>query len=142
MVTALGLVLAASTACGAGSTAGGNQGGVASDTALRYIKAVLVGNYTVAVPLVAPEQRGVLQAIALGAHKNPPAARSDVRVGGVKINGPLATVTFVGTMCRPGAKPHSQQCISNSDPGSSSPIFTVKLARERGKWYVIYQAPA
>jgi len=108
--------------------------------ALRYIDAVLRGDLKSAAPLVAPEQRGVIQAIALGMNDQEKPPPSAVKIGEVRVSGSVAVVSLIGRMCRNTG--HSRpDCVHNSNPATTSDLFLLKLAREQGSWFIVYQLP-
>ncbi|MBM0277626.1 nuclear transport factor 2 family protein [Micromonospora tarensis] len=118
--------------------------------ALEYMRAVARGDFKAAIPLVAPSQRAVLEAIALGqGPKTLPEVTGDVSVGEVVEEGDRATVSIVGKMCRARAAAGSStstpasDCVENDDPRTKSPVFLLHLAREDATgWKVIFNFAA
>ncbi len=117
----------------------GNPG----DVALRFTELVASGDFAGAQQFVVPSQRGVLDALALGADTDSQ-AKADVKlaVGEIRTSKGSATVSLVGTLCKPSTSPAgASMCVENRDPGTANPAFLVRL--ERGadeRWYVRFGA--
>ncbi|MER7004114.1 tetratricopeptide repeat protein [Dactylosporangium sp. NPDC000555] len=113
--------------------------------ALEYIRAVARGDFKAAIPLVAPNQRMILEAIALGQGPGSlPAVTGEVSLGEVVEDGDTATVSILGKMCRTGPASAGStsapvtDCIEDHDPKTKSPVFVVHLAREeKTGWKVV-----
>lgn len=147
-----GAVLIASVAACADHTGGKSRSASPSVTAskpgpvaLAYMRAIARGDFKAAIPLVAPNQRAVLQALALGQGPGTlPTVTGDVSVGAVTEDADSATVSILGTLCRggtsagPSTSPSGPDCIENHDPKTDSPVFLVHLARQgTAGWSVV-----
>jgi hypothetical protein len=126
-----------------------HESDVAGRVALDYLHAIGRGDYDAAIPLVMPDQRDLLRAIALGnGHGTLPRVTADLRIGKVDRSGDRATVTALGRLCRseqvpPGAPQPPSECVENSDPQTDSPIFSVHLVRgDDAHWRVHYDLGA
>lgn len=142
------LLVAGAAACGdrasvSPSPRKGDSG--SGQVALEYMRAVARGDFKAAIPLVAPNQRAVLEAVALGQGPGTlPEVTGDVSVGEVVEDGDSATVSILGKMCRTGRAPATSSpapvtdCIENRDPKTDSPVFLVHLAKdEKTGWNVV-----
>jgi len=113
--------------------------------ALEYMRAIARGDFKAAIPLVAPSQRAILEAVALGQGPGTlPAVTGEVSLGEVVEDGDSATVSILGKMCRTGpasAKSTSApvaDCVENHDPKTHSPVFVVHLAKDKKTgWNVV-----
>lgn len=99
-----------------------------------YMDALVIGDYNSASGWVAAEQQDIVKALGLGRGPGTlPTMSGSVRVGNVVPTGTnTAYAAMVGTMCRTapaegsGAAP-KRECVSNEDPATSLPYFTVQL---------------
>jgi hypothetical protein len=150
------LLIACVTACGdqMGTTSGPTSPNAVDSgsgrVALEYTRAVARGDFEAAIPLVAPSQRVILEAIALGqGPKTLPEVTGEVSLGEVVEDGDSATVSMLGKMCRTEVASESStsapvsDCIENYDPKTDSPVFLVHLAREDATgWKVVFNFAA
>lgn len=102
--------------------------------ALEYMRAVVRGDLKSAAEYVLPDQKGMLQALALGAGPGTIArVWGNVSLGRVETSDDSATASFLGTMCRSASggagTPADTECIEEHDVRTSSPQFLVHLAR-------------
>jgi hypothetical protein len=118
--------------------------------ALEYMRAIARGDFKAAIPLVAPSQRAMLEAVALGQGPNTlPKVTGEVSVGEVVEDGDSATVSILGKMCRAEAAADGStstpgtDCVENHDPKTDSPVFLVHLGREDAVgWKVVFNFAA
>ncbi|WP_067135118.1 hypothetical protein [Microtetraspora malaysiensis] len=118
--------------------------------ALEYTRAVARGDFQAAIPLVAPSQREILKAVALGqGPRTLPEVTGEVSLGEVVEDGDSATVSILGKMCRTEVASKNStsapvtDCIENYDPKTDSPVFLVHLAREDATgWKVVFNFAA
>lgn len=115
-----------------------------------YMDALLIGDYNSASGWVVAEQQGIVKALGLGRGPGTlPTMSGNVRVGNIVPTGTnTAYATMVGTMCRTapaegsGAAP-KPECVSNKDPATSFPYFTVQLiGTAQTGWKVHFQPAA
>jgi hypothetical protein len=94
-----------------------------------------------AARLVAPDSKkafAILQAAA------PPGLRtttSSLDIGAVTVRGSRATAVVTGTWCKTDDD-HPKQCLTNEDPRSTDPTFTVNLVEAGGAWMVTFPRPS
>lgn len=119
--------------------------------ALGYGRALFAGQFVAASRYVAPASRNGFLVLTDGLRPSGIGSR-DLAVGSTVINGRAAITVLTGTVCSGGtatvapASPGSagaRDCVTNTDPHSSSPVFTVNLARAPGgQWLVVFPAPS
>jgi len=150
MTTALTGVLLVACVVACGDRAADSRSPNAADSgsgrvALAYMRAVARGDFKAAAPFVAPKQRAILEAVALGQGPGTlPEVTGDVSVGEVVEDGDSATVSILGKLCRTGpasatsASAPATNCVENRDPKTDSPLFLVHLAKDGNTgWNVI-----
>jgi len=94
-----------------------------------------------AARLVAPESK---EAFAYIKAAIPPGLRTTTKsleAGAVTVSGSHATAVFKGTLCRTETG-QPKQCVSNKDPRSTNPIFSVDLVKVDGAWRVTFPRPS
>jgi len=111
----------------------------AGQVALAYTRALFSGDLGKARSLVEPGSRSAFQVVAVGVDPKLVTAR-DLSVGTTAVNGTLADATILGTICRRASKPGPDQCMTNTDPNTTNPIFKVTLAQQpNGDWRVSFR---
>jgi hypothetical protein len=121
----------------------------AGSVAVAFTLAMASQDYAAASVLLDPDKRGVLAALAQGSQGQPGTqATGTLRGGRQRITGDSGTVALVGRLCRimpvgaPGPVPTTPDCIENADPDTESPLFTVRVVRLSGQWYVTFVTPS
>lgn len=147
LVAALCL-LTAITACGR-SEDGAGQGREYSDgpgqVAVSFMSAVYAGDVRGAAKYLQKSDQPLFLDISKGMQPNSTRAEN-LMAGNSKVTGNRATVVLTGTLCALApstANPMSptQRCVSNQDPASKDPMFSVSLAQVQGSWCVTYNSP-
>lgn len=118
--------------------------------ALGYGRALFAGQFVAASRYVAPASRNGFLVLTDGLRPSRIGAL-DLAVGSTVINGPAAITVLTGTVCSGVAAVASasagsagaHDCVTNTDPHSTSPVFSVNLARAPdGQWLVVFPAPS
>jgi hypothetical protein len=117
----------------------------AGKVALAYSSALFHGDLRSAGQLVEPGSQSAFGLVAAGLSGTAVHANG-LADGRTVVTGHTAVTTLVGDLCRSGPKPTApptdEQCVSNRDPKSTNPIFTVTTARQPdGRWLVTFSAP-
>ncbi len=109
--------------------------------AIAYTLAATRGDYDTARAFVRAEDQGVIDALALGTKGvEGITASGDISVGRVSIAGDIATVSWVGRLCRvakDSAKQQTNDCVHNDDPAAQSPLFLVHLVRSTDDHWLV-----
>lgn len=117
----------------------------ASETAVAFTSAIARYDYEAARAYVAAaslEAFGYLEDAfdSLPDAPDQPISRADdLSAGDEQVEGDDATVVILGKLCRPRGS--DEQCVNNSDPASTNPLFVVHLTRQNDTWYVYYPRP-
>lgn len=147
------LLALALAGCAASASAGHPAGGTGPGAvALLYARALFAGHFAAASRYVAPASRNSLLALTDGLRSSSITGR-DLAVGSTTVAGSAATAVLTGTVCStgstaalpsagPGPLP-TANCVTNTDPHSTSPVFTVHLAQGSGdRWLVVFLEPS
>jgi hypothetical protein len=155
----IGVVLATASACASSTaqSAGGRADvSMPSNAAVAYVTALFSGDVDRAAEFILPGDQNLFRYIADGVTSN--STRSEnIKAAAVTVVGEKATVILTGTLCTtpslsptpmPSNSPSTQsptissdnaQCVSNTDPHTTNPIFQVMLkSGDAGHWYVDY----
>jgi hypothetical protein len=143
------LALSVTGCAAAGAALDPAQAAKPAAVALGYGRALFAGQFVAASRYVAPASRNGFLVLTDGLRPSGIGAR-DLAVGSTVINGPAAITVLTGTVCSGvaavaptsagGAGAHD--CVTNTDPHSTSPVFSVNLARAPdGQWLVVFPAP-
>jgi hypothetical protein len=120
------------------ASVGGGDVSAASSVALKYATDLFDGQVDRARELVEPASQSTFRLVAAGISQQRLKANG-LGVGRTQVTGDEATTTLVGDLCRvdPTGAGSPSDCISNRDPYSANPIFTVATARQPdGSWRV------
>lgn len=141
----LGLLIASCCACQSGAPHpvtpdNADPGSVA----VQFTQLLYSGEFAQAGKLVSPASVPAYQAVTEALHPGTSRA-SGLKAGNVRTTGTSAEVVILGELCSgvgaatPTAAP---VCITNTDPRSSNPIFTVRLTPAAGStWLVVFIPP-
>ncbi|MEZ0579119.1 hypothetical protein [Nocardioides sp. MH1] len=117
----------------------------ASDTAVAFISEIAKYDYEAARAYVAKASLTAFEYLADASASLPAAPdrndsrADDLSAGDEQVKGHDATVVILGRLCRPAGD--GEQCVNNSDPASTNPIFLVHLTRQDDTWYVYFPRP-
>lgn len=103
--------------------------------AMAYENAIMAGDYATARQYVLADDRAVVDALQISAPSAQPASGT-IAVGEVRDDGRRATVSWVGKICRAGAS-SKEDCIENSEPGTTSALFLVRLLRQDNQEWLV-----
>jgi hypothetical protein len=135
--------------CGSPAPSGAPSADLGADpdvVAVRYAKALFAGDIATARSLTEPASQSALRLVALGIDPALVHAR-DLAVGSTAIGGDRAVVTLTGTLCRRSRKPSKadpsppEDCVSNPDVHTDSPIFKVAVARQPDRLWLVTLTP-
>jgi hypothetical protein len=119
--------------------------------ALRYARALFAGHFAAASRYVAPASRNSFLVLTDGL-RSASIAGHHLAVGSTKVRGSAAIAVLTGTICSSGSVaplplPGSgvsarEDCVTNTDRHSTSPIFTVDLSRgPDDQWLIVFLVP-
>lgn len=143
--------LAIATGCASAPQSQGKPTSVQSRTdpaevAVHYTSALYAGNTQAAASYLRKADQPLFKDVTKGMRPHSTRAEN-LRAGRSTVHGVHANVVLTGTLCAlapSSSDPASpvERCVSNTDPASSNPIFTVPLIADGGgSWYISYSTP-